>query len=45
MFAATGNHVTELSRSRIGNLGLDGVEEGSWKVLSEDDKALIFGAG
>jgi 16S rRNA pseudouridine516 synthase len=45
MFAATGNHVTALSRSRIGNLGLEGLDEGSWKVLSEDDKALIFRAG
>ncbi|WP_434052852.1 MAG: pseudouridine synthase [Roseibium sp.] len=42
MFAATGNHVTELKRSRIGSLGLDGVEEGNWKTLSEDEKALIF---
>jgi 16S rRNA pseudouridine516 synthase len=43
MFAATGNHVTDLARSRIGALGLDGVDEGAWKILSEDDKALIFG--
>ncbi|GAA0777337.1 16S rRNA pseudouridine(516) synthase [Roseibium denhamense] len=43
MFAATGNHVTVLSRSRIGALGLDGIEEGSWQELSEDGKALIFG--
>ncbi|WP_299811817.1 pseudouridine synthase [uncultured Roseibium sp.] len=44
MFAATGNHVTALVRSRIGVLGLDGLEEGNWKVLSEDEKALIFAA-
>lgn len=42
MFAATGNHVTGLSRSRIGALGVDGLEEGSWKILTEDEKALIF---
>ncbi|MCX2723535.1 pseudouridine synthase [Roseibium salinum] len=42
MFAAVGNHVNELQRSRIGGLGLDGLEEGGWRVLSEDDKALIF---
>lgn len=42
MFAATGNHVTGLRRSRVGALGLDGVDEGSWKVLSADDKAQIF---
>jgi len=42
MFAATGNHVVDLSRSRIGGLTLDGVGEGNWRTLSEDDKALIF---
>ncbi|EEE43406.1 pseudouridine synthase [Roseibium alexandrii] len=42
MFAATGNHVTDLARSRIGTLTLEGVDEGQWKILSEDDKALIF---
>ncbi|WP_299472228.1 16S rRNA pseudouridine(516) synthase [uncultured Roseibium sp.] len=42
MFAATGNHVTELKRSQVGALGLDGVGEGEWKVLSEAEKSLIF---
>ncbi|WP_420336233.1 pseudouridine synthase [Roseibium sp.] len=42
MFAATGNHVAALRRSRVGSLGLDGVDEGNWKVLSNEDKALIF---
>lgn len=42
MFAATGNHVTALVRSRVGALGVDGLEEGGWKVLTEEDKALIF---
>lgn len=42
MFAATGNHVTALERSRVGNLGLGGLEEGAWKQLSEDEKASIF---
>lgn len=42
MFAATGNHVTDLARSRIGALTLEGVDEGQWKILTEDDKALIF---
>jgi 16S rRNA pseudouridine516 synthase len=42
MFAATGNHVTDLARSRIGTLTLEGVDEGQWKILSEDDKAQIF---
>ena len=43
MFAATGNHVTELSRSRIGGLGLEGLGEGGWKQLSDEEKAAIFG--
>ena len=42
MFAAIGNHVTELARSRIGALGLENVEEGEWKVLSDKEKAKIF---
>lgn len=41
MFAATGNHVTGLRRSRVGALGLDGVDEGNWKILTEDEKARI----
>jgi len=42
MFAAAANHVTDLSRSRIGALAVEDVTEGSWKILSEADKALIF---
>jgi 16S rRNA pseudouridine516 synthase len=42
MFAATGNHVTDLARSRIGGLGLDGLAEGQWKALSDTEKDLIF---
>lgn len=42
MFASVGNHVNELKRSAIGGLGLDGVEEGSWQVLSDARKAEIF---
>ncbi|MEE4010467.1 pseudouridine synthase [Roseibium sp. FZY0029] len=45
MFAATGNHVTDLSRSHIGGLGLEGLEEGQWKVLSEQEKTRIFEGG
>ena len=44
MFAATGNHVQELSRIRIGNLDLAGIAEGAWKLLDEADKARIFGS-
>ncbi|MDD7909243.1 pseudouridine synthase [Pseudovibrio exalbescens] len=43
MFAATGNHVTDLHRSRIGNLTLGDLKPGEWKVLSEDEKALVIG--
>ncbi|MEE7566922.1 pseudouridine synthase, partial [Xanthomonas sp. Kuri4-3] len=33
MFAAAGNHVQSLHRSRIGGLGLDDLPEGQWRVL------------
>jgi 16S rRNA pseudouridine516 synthase len=43
MFAATGNHVNTLSRIRIGNLPLDGVEEGKWRLLDATDVEKVFG--
>ena len=43
MFAATGNHVNALTRIRIGGLGLEGLGEGEWKLLGEEEKARIFG--
>ena len=43
MFAATGNHVEELHRERLGGLSLpDGMAPGQWKLLNEDEIALIF---
>ena len=43
MFAATGNHVDELHRQRLGGLSLpEGLAPGEWKLLSEDEIALIF---
>ncbi|MBS8261109.1 16S rRNA pseudouridine(516) synthase [Roseibium polysiphoniae] len=42
MFAAAGNHVTALTRTHIGGLGLDGVAEGEWMLLDEDQLAKIF---
>ncbi|ADZ71491.1 pseudouridine synthase [Polymorphum gilvum] len=42
MFAATGNHVTALARIRIGALTLDGLAEGTWRLLDERDVAKIF---
>jgi 16S rRNA pseudouridine516 synthase len=45
MFAATGNHVAALHRSRIGGLGLDALAEGQWRALDADDLARLFGGG
>ena len=45
MFAATGNHVTALHRSRVGGLELDGLEPGQWRQLSEQDLQRLFNAG
>jgi 16S rRNA pseudouridine516 synthase len=43
MFAASGNHVEELHRERLGGLSLpDGMAPGQWKLLSEEEIALIF---
>lgn len=37
MFAAVGNHVEALHRSRVGGLTLDGLEPGAWRTLSPPD--------
>ena len=43
MFAATGNHVEELHRERLGDLSLpDGMAPGQWSLLTEEEVALIF---
>ncbi|WP_245754191.1 pseudouridine synthase [Loktanella salsilacus] len=43
MFAATGNHVAELHRERLGGLSLpEGMTPGQWKLLSEKEIASIF---
>ena len=43
MFAATGNHVETLHRESLGGLSLpDGMAPGQWKLLREDEIALIF---
>ena len=44
MFAAVGNHVAALHRSRVGGLGLDNLPEGQWRQLSAADLAILFGA-
>jgi len=42
MFAAVGNHVQALHRSRIGGLGLEALEPGQWRALGEADVATLF---
>lgn len=43
MFAATGNHVEDLHRERLGGLSLpDAMAPGAWTLLGEDEIALIF---
>jgi len=42
MFAAVGNHVQALHRSRIGGLGLEALEPGQWRALGEADAATLF---
>ena len=43
MFAAVGNHVVALHRSRIGGLDLDGLAQGAWRPLDAGDIARLFG--
>lgn len=42
MFAATGNRVERLHRSRIGELELGDLAPGAWRVLDPDDVAQVF---
>lgn len=42
MFAAVGNHVDALHRSRIGGLSLDGLPEGRWRIADVGDVARLF---
>lgn len=44
MFAAVGNHVEALHRSRVGGLGLGDLEAGQWRALDEAEVAMIFAA-
>ncbi|MBN6150445.1 pseudouridine synthase [Xanthomonas sp. AmX2] len=45
MFAAVGNHVQALHRSRIGGLALGELPAGQWRVLDAADLVQVFGAG
>jgi 16S rRNA pseudouridine516 synthase len=42
MFAAVGNHVLALHRSRIGGLELGGLASGEWRMLDADDLQQLF---
>lgn len=42
MFAAVGNHVETLHRSRIGGLALGDLPEGQWRALDAADLATLF---
>jgi len=43
MFAAVGNHVVALHRSRVGGLALDGLPEGEWRALDVGDIDTLMG--
>ncbi|MGB3394302.1 MAG: 16S rRNA pseudouridine(516) synthase [Stenotrophomonas sp.] len=43
MFAAVGNHVEALHRSRVGGLVLGELPEGQWRALSAADLDILFG--
>jgi 16S rRNA pseudouridine516 synthase len=42
MFAAVGNHVEALHRSRVGGLTLGDLPAGQWRLLSDADLARLF---
>lgn len=44
MFAAVGNHIETLHRSRIGGLGLGNLPPGEWRMLDEAAKTELFKA-
>jgi 16S rRNA pseudouridine516 synthase len=43
MFAAVGNHVEALRRTRIGGLELGALAPGEWRLLDDSDRARLFG--
>ncbi|MEZ0471038.1 pseudouridine synthase [Luteimonas salinilitoris] len=44
MFAAVGNHVERLHRSRVGGLALEDLAAGEWRQLDADARARLFAA-
>lgn len=45
MFAAVGNHVEALHRSRVGALELGGLPEGEWRLLDDAEREAVFSGG
>ena len=45
MFAAVGNHVVALHRSRVGGLDLGALAAGEWRLLDTRDVEQLFGHG
>ncbi len=43
MFAAAGNHVEALHRSRFGPLGAEDLKPGEWRILSEPERQTLTG--
>ena len=43
MFAAVGNHVEALHRSRLGGLTLGNLPVGQWRLLEPTDLDTLFG--
>lgn len=43
MFAAVGNHVQALHRSRVGGLSLEDLAPGQWRALQAEDLQRLFG--
>lgn len=43
MFAAVGNHVEALHRSRIGGLALGDLAPAAWRALDDSDRSHLFG--
>lgn len=44
MFAAVGNHVLALRRTRMASLELGAVAEGAWRLLTADEKSQLVAA-
>ena len=42
MFVAVGNHVEALHRERVGGLTLGDLPAGEWRILGDEDRALLF---